>query len=190
MVFMVPGTVQEGLAQRRRPAARQGRGDATRRSVVTESDLLRELRREEEEIQFGSFSNDLAWALGSRLVEAARQEHKAITIDIRRSGQQLFHCALAGTSPDNDAWVERKSRVVERFGHSSYFMGRMLDSQDLTIEQKYLLDGRKYAAHGGSFPITVKGVGVVGAVTVSGLPQVEDHRFVVRILRDFCDPTA
>ncbi|MET0302587.1 MAG: heme-binding protein [Microbacteriaceae bacterium] len=41
------------------------------------------------------------------------------------------------------------------------------------------------AANGGVFPITVTGVGVVGAVGISGLPQVEDHAFVVDQLRAF-----
>ena len=47
------------------------------------------------------------------------------------------------------------------------------------------LDRDAYAAHGGAFPVTVRGVGVVGTVAVSGLPQLEDHAFVVRVLSDF-----
>ena len=42
-----------------------------------------------------------------------------------------------------------------------------------------------HTAHGGSFPIRVAGVGIVGAVTVSGLPQAQDHALVVEGLRDF-----
>jgi uncharacterized protein (UPF0303 family) len=66
-------------------------------------------------------------------------------------------------------------------------MGLYYKSQDTTIEEKSLLDPREYAPHGGAFPITIRGVGVVGTVTVSGLPQEEDHKLVVRVLGEFCD---
>jgi uncharacterized protein (UPF0303 family) len=35
--------------------------------------------------------------------------------------------------------------------------------------------------------VTVRGVGVVGTVAVSGLPQLEDHAFVVRVLSAFLE---
>ena len=39
-----------------------------------------------------------------------------------------------------------------------------------------------YAAHGGAFPILLRGTGCIGTVAVSGLPQLEDHRLVVEVL--------
>ena len=39
-----------------------------------------------------------------------------------------------------------------------------------------------YAAHGGAFPILLRGTGCIGTVAVSGLPQLEDHRLVVEAL--------
>ena len=36
-----------------------------------------------------------------------------------------------------------------------------------------------YAAHGGCFPVHIEGVGIVGTITVSGIPQRDDHGFVV-----------
>jgi len=47
------------------------------------------------------------------------------------------------------------------------------------------LDPDRFAAHGGAFPLTIRGTGVVGTITVSGLPQVEDHAFVVAQLEAF-----
>jgi uncharacterized protein (UPF0303 family) len=72
---------------------------------------------------------------------------------------------------------------VRRFGHSSFYVGRQLEGT--TMEEKFLLDGTRFAAHGGAFPVIVRDVGVVGTVTVSGLPQAEDHRLVVAVLRAF-----
>ena len=148
-------------------------------------ELLKELRQQEEDIQFASFGNDMALAVGLALVEAARNKGKAVTIDITRGGQQLFHFAMAGTSIDNGEWVKRKNRVVQRFGHSSFYMGTTLRNAGQTIEEKYLLPESEYAAHGGAFPIIIKGVGVVGTITVSGLPQQEDHELVVSALKQF-----
>lgn len=151
----------------------------------TDDALLDRLLAQEEALQFTQFTNETAFELGLRFVEVGRKEGLGITVDIRRGAQQLFHCALPGTSADNDAWIERKIRVVNRFGHSSFYMSRLYASQNSTIEEKALLDPREYAAHGGAFPISVKDVGPVGTITVSGLPQQEDHALVVRVLADF-----
>ena len=43
-------------------------------------------------------------------------------------------------------------------------------------------DTERFAAAGGSVPIRIHGVGVVAAVTVSGLLSDDDHDFVVAAL--------
>jgi uncharacterized protein (UPF0303 family) len=146
-----------------------------------------QVQREEDQVQFSNFSNSLALRVGLRLVEVATEAGHAVTVDIMRGEQQLFHHALDGTSADNDGWIQRKNRVVRRFGHSSFYMGLYYRSRDTTVEEKSLLDPREYAPHGGAFPLTIRGVGVVGTITVSGLPQEEDHKLVVSVLREFCD---
>ena len=93
--------------------------------------------------------------------------------------------ALPGTTPDNDHWVRRKTAVVYRFHRSSFYMGVSCRMKGIGLAERFTLDREDYAAHGGSFPIRVRGVGLVGTVTVSGLPQEEDHRLVVATLDHF-----
>ncbi len=144
---------------------------------------LTELLADEHELQFSSFTNDDAWALGCDLVEAAREQDAPVAIDIQRNGHQLFHAALPGATPDNDEWIRRKVRVVRRFQHSSLAVGQASRERGTTFEEQHGLDPLEYAAHGGGFPIIVRSVGPVGVVTLSGLPQVEDHRMVVAAIR-------
>lgn len=144
-----------------------------------------ELEQQEVRLRLDRFDNDDAWRLGCLLVELARTRGLAVTVDVRRGEQQLFHCALPGTSADNDAWIERKNRVVRRFGESSYLVGQRFRDRGSSFEEKSRLDPDLFAAHGGAFPVSVNGVGVVGTVTVSGLPQIEDHRLVVAGLEAF-----
>ncbi len=149
--------------------------------------LVVEVERQERELRFATFSNDDAWELGGLLVALAAERELAVTVDIRRGRQQLFHAARPGTTPDNDSWIERKSRVVERFGMSSYLAGLRHRAAGTTFAEKQGLPVQEYAAHGGAFPVHVEGVGIVGVVTVSGLPQAEDHALVVEAVRRFLD---
>ena len=146
---------------------------------------IAELLAQEDRLQFDRFGPDTALELGMVLVERARADGLAITIDIAFGEQQLFHAALPGTSADNDAWVQRKNRVVRRFGHSSYLLGCQARARGVDFNTKFLLDPAQYGAHGGAFPIILRGSGVVGTVTVSGLPQAEDHALVVEVLEAF-----
>ena len=153
--------------------------------VITKMTNLDDLLEQEEKLQFSEFNEDTAWQLGSRLVEYAIDHDLPITIDIRRGEHQLFHASRPGTSPDNDDWVRRKVRLVNRFGHSSFYIGQLLASKGRTIEEEYLLPENEYAPHGGGFPILVRGTGMVGTLTVSGLPQEEDHAIAVLALETF-----
>ncbi|WP_410666766.1 heme-degrading domain-containing protein [Amycolatopsis sp. cmx-4-68] len=152
---------------------------------MTEADRLAQLADQEERLQFTKFDNETALALGQRLLAAARERELPVTISVRRNGQRLFHAALPGTSADNDAWIDRKSRVVDRFGHSSFLVGTQFRAKGGSFEQDSRLDPDEYAAHGGVFPVLVRGVGPVGTVGVSGLPQADDHAFVVEQLELF-----
>ena len=147
--------------------------------------FLEQLLQEEQELQFTKFNEGTAWELGGDLVEKSVREGLPVTIDIMRGEHQLFHASLRGTSADNDEWVKRKVRLVYRFGHSSFYIGQLLKSKGKSIEEMFLVPESQYAPHGGCFPIIVKNTGMVGAITVSGLPQEEDHKLVVWAIRDY-----
>ena len=147
--------------------------------------ILKELLQEEQELQFNYFDESTAWAIGSKLVARASRENFPITVDITRGAHQLFHASLPGTSSDNDEWIKRKVRLVYRFGRSSFYMGQLLKQMGQSIEDVFLIPESEFAPHGGCFPIIVKGTGMVGTITVSGLPQAEDHKLVVETIRAF-----
>jgi uncharacterized protein (UPF0303 family) len=142
-----------------------------------------ELTAQESELRWQHFDEDDAWRLGVTLVGQARGRELPVAIDITRGDRLLFHAALPGSSPDNDAWLRRKARVVARFHRSSLHMGQICRDAGRTLEDMFLVPESDFAAHGGAFPINVVGVGVIGSVAVSGLPQLQDHALVVDVLR-------
>jgi uncharacterized protein (UPF0303 family) len=144
---------------------------------------------DEQKLVFNSFTNEEAWELGTALYKEAKNRKASVTIDIRKGKHILFHYAMEGTSPNNDRWIERKSNTVQFVHKSSFRVGRENNLSGETLESRQYLDSNSYAEHGGSFPINVKGVGIIGAVTVSGLPQEEDHKLVVDVLEKFIYPT-
>lgn len=140
---------------------------------------------EERELVFDGFSRQDAWRLGCAMREAAAARGLPLVIGIVVGRQRVFHAALDGATPDNDAWLERKTRATLHFERSSLGVGEQFRVRGRVYEQDSRLDATVMAANGGVFPITVRGTGVVGAVGVSGLPQIEDHAFVVEQLRVF-----
>ncbi|GAB3163698.1 heme-degrading domain-containing protein [Myceligenerans halotolerans] len=145
---------------------------------------IAQVAAQETELVLTAFTYDDAWRLGSRLTELAIERDLPVTIDIRKGTQQVFHVARPGTTPDNDSWVERKVRVVYRFGASSYLVGLKARAKGGDFNAVHDLPLQEYAAHGGAFPVRVAGVGIVGVVTVSGLAQQDDHALVVEALRE------
>ena len=147
--------------------------------------LLIQLQQQEQQLQFPSFSNADAVAIGMDLYETAKERNLPITSDIMRNGQQLCHLSMPGTSPDNDQWVIRKCKLVNRFQASSFRVGTELRSLGMTLEERYELSHYEYAAHGGCFPIIIRDTGMVGTITVSGLAQEDDHALVVEAITKF-----
>lgn len=146
---------------------------------------LTRIEAEESEIVFPGFDLADAWELGSRLRAAALEAHLPVVIGVSLGEARVFHTALPGSSADNDGWLDRKTRVARRFGRSSFGVGLSFAVAGGDFDVDARLDTTQYAAHGGVFPLTVAGVGVVGTVGVSGLPQEDDHALVVEHLRSY-----
>ena len=151
------------------------------------SNDLERLSLQEERLRFPTFSEETAWELGTKLRDLAQARKLPIVIDIRLANRQLFHSALPGSTPDNPEWVRRKSNVVLRYLKSSYRVGRELAAKNDTLDQHRGVSPLDYAPHGGSFPIYVEAAGIIGAITISGLPQRDDHNLVVEALASFLD---
>lgn len=139
---------------------------------------------ETEALIFPAFDESDAWALGRALVQMALDDNLGVVINIRTPERTLFHAALQGSAPLNETWARRKSNVAFMFGKSSLEVGaaHREKGQDLT---RHGLPSADFADNGGAVPVVVAGVGVVAVVTVSGLPQLDDHALVVAAMRDY-----
>lgn len=157
-------------------------------ALMTDAELtgLRErILAQERDLQFSRFAEPDAWALGTLLHDAAVADGHPVAISIRLNGSLLFYSALPGATPDNADWLRRKCAVVDRYHHASLYVGVDFALRGKTFEIDSRLPAADFAAHGGAFPIILRGTGVVGTVAVSGLPQREDHDLVVASLGSY-----
>ena len=146
---------------------------------------LATLARQEQLLQFDSFDNDTALALGLQVVELARAKGKSVGVNVTRDGTMLFFHGMRGTTADNADWIRRKSNLVNRTGHSSFYTHNEVKNSGGNVDAMPGLDPREFAAQGGSFPLVLRGVGRIGTITVSGLPGEEDHAMVVAALQAY-----
>jgi len=143
---------------------------------------LQQIAQQEKLLVAPRFDADFGWQIGTHLHELAKARGLAIAIDVRTFGHAIFYSALAGATPDNADWVRRKSNTVAQFRCSSYAVGLRLAESASTVAEKFGLSNADYATHGGGFPLTVHGAGVIGSITVSGLSEREDHELIVEAL--------
>lgn len=149
------------------------------------NELEDQVAGQEKKLVLARFDETDAWDLGQRLVDRALALDAPVVIDIRTPSRTLFHAALPGSAPDNDMWARRKSNVVFHFHRSSYAIELEHRRKGRTIGPELGLNLIDYADHGGSFPVRIRHVGVVAAITVSGLASKDDHGLIVDVLTDF-----
>ena len=146
---------------------------------------LDELASEEPALQFERFSLDDAWAIGNALREGALARSGAVAIEISLRDRPLFYTTTPGADTSNGSWIRRKRNTVLALGTSTLVVGMKLAKAGQTLEQRYGLSPAEHASDGGGFPLRLRSLGVVGAITVSGMPSLEDHRLVTDVLRSF-----
>jgi uncharacterized protein (UPF0303 family) len=143
-----------------------------------------QLAAEAAELELSAFSPAQAVALGLLATDRAITQQLAIIVEVYHLGRLAYRAALPGSIPDSDDWLARKRRTVERYERSTLATKVKYQERGTTFNESTGLSELEYAAHGGGMPIVVPGVGVVGGFFASGLPEVEDHQFLVACLRD------
>ncbi|KIW72136.1 hypothetical protein PV04_00356 [Phialophora macrospora] len=155
---------------------------------------LPSISRLEDSLLLPHFTADDAFSIGVAIrqrLRALSPNPAVVSISHANSQNLLFHAtSRPGIQPDNDIWVARKRKTVQRWCVSTWFMHNKFQGDEAEFARKYALgmgpEAGSYAIHGGGVPVRVKGVeGIVGVVVVSGLKQEEDHMVVVEALEEF-----
>ncbi len=146
------------------------------------SPTLEAVERQERELVLPRADLASLYALGRRMADTAVERGLPVLIQIRFGERLVFVAALPGSTASNHDWAERKARLALWFERSSLGvrLANERDGQDVHV--RHSLPPERFAAHGGAFPLRVAGVGMIGTIVVSGLPQLEDHAFAVEML--------
>ena len=141
---------------------------------------IAEIEQEQRSLILPRFDASTALRHGAILTGLA--QNLPVVINIRSANRCFFHAALPGSAANNDNWARRKSNTALMMGLPSLQVGAKHREKGGSLpEQGYPVED--YSDHGGAVPVVVAGVGMVAVATISGLPQLEDHRLVVAGIR-------
>lgn len=143
------------------------------------------LQLEAKTLVLPSLSQSEALEVGEIAYQLGRERALAITIEVQLREWPVFHVALPGTKPENDNWIARKARVVHATGNSTMYERVFAEENSFDWYAKNNLAEETHAIHGGGLPLNVNGLGLVGVLLISGLPQVQDHLLGVEIIAEF-----
>ena len=108
-----------------------------------------------------------------------------IAIEVRLGDWIVYHASLPGSKPENDWWISRKARVVMLKHHSTMYERVSAEERGVDWHKENNLLDESHAIHGGGLPLITKTEGFVGALLISGLPQIDDHLLGVEVLTEF-----
>jgi len=146
--------------------------------------LIAALEKQERELILDKFDELDAYELGESIRTAALERNAPVSIEIRTATRCLYFAALPGSAPDNQKWGYLKAETVFQCHKSSMLAGLHLEGEGRSQYPDAILPPDEYVLHGGAFPIRVKGVGLVAAVGISGLPSIEDHELSASAIAD------
>ena len=118
--------------------------------------------------------------IAENIIRRAKEEKLgSIGVRVVVDGLLIYQYLMDGKEEED--WLLRKQRTVEKFGHSGYYLWALQQE-----EHKYdqYVHNLRYAFCGGSFPILMGGMRV-GSFCVSGLPHEMDHQLIVDAFREF-----
>ena len=107
-----------------------------------------------------------------------------IAIQVRLDDWIIYHASLPGSMTENHWWIDRKARVVLLKHHSTMYERVFAEERGIDWHKENNLQNETHAIHGGALPL-ITDEGFKGILIISGLPQAEDHLFVVEVLTEF-----
>jgi uncharacterized protein (UPF0303 family) len=143
------------------------------------------LALEAQTLELESLSHKDAIEIGEIAMDFGFQRGLAIAVEIRLKEWIVFHASLPGSTTESDLWIARKARVVLATGNSTMYERVLAEEQGIDWYAVNGFSEETHAIHGGGLPLNVKGMGCVGMMLISGLPQVQDHLLGVEVLTEF-----
>jgi len=143
-----------------------------------------QVAEQEASLVLESFSLVDAVGLGAIAQSRAEAEEYPLIIQVRHGRRIAFMVSLPGSHADSENWIIRKAAVVEKFDTSTMYQKLHYSEKGTTFIEATGLSPHEFAPYGGGMPISVANVGIVGGFYASGLPDVEDHEFLVDCLRE------
>ncbi len=146
--------------------------------------LLEIVIKQEEALQLDRIDAADAWQLGMILREMGLGIGRTMALRVSLLGAPVFHCGLGQPKPSFSRWIKRKEKgTLECWASSLRLKLEALTGGNSPEDHGFSASDAVFC--GGCFPLRIKGLGVVGAITVSGLSDVQDHQLAADALAKF-----
>lgn len=143
--------------------------------------LMEKIKEQEAAYEFDHLDEHLAMQMGIYVIRRAQELGKPVATRVTLNHRTLFAYSMAGTKPESDNWIRRKENISYATNGSSYYWECWCELGQHPLEWRGM-SYKDYAPAGGCMPINIKGVGMVGTLTISGMASHEDHALAFETL--------